>query len=231
MQGNRIDSPARHCLQWLATSAEAHVSELYQQHWAVIFLDSYYNPIDFICSWRVWFRQLWSPAEGSGFASIVGTPQIVRQLRLHSHILALWQDAIDYQGFVAFQSWAQFGGWRVAPLFRWGYIICHVPPLFLFRFCIWRSSKSKSDVCHVLCEVLFMLDIAKLMLKQSLMWYHWITLVYQFNFNKMIFNIFQVSSDREKWLLSDILPCVVYSEVGNRYLENSVATAIANGWK
>jgi len=33
------------------------------------------------------------------------------------------------------------------------------PPLFLFRICIWRSSKNKSDVCHVLCEVLFMLDV------------------------------------------------------------------------
>jgi len=25
--------------------------------------------------------------------------------------------------------------------FRWGDIICHVPQLYLFRFCIWRSSK------------------------------------------------------------------------------------------
>jgi len=32
-------------------------------------------------------------------------------------------------------------------------------PLFLLRFCIWRSSKYKSDVCHVLCEVLIMLDV------------------------------------------------------------------------
>ena len=32
-------------------------------------------------------------------------------------------------------------------------------PLFLFRICIWRSSKNESDVCHVLCEVLFMLDV------------------------------------------------------------------------
>ena len=54
-----------------------------------------------------------------------------------------------------------------------------VKPL-LFRICIWRSSKNKSDVCHVLCEVLFMLDIAKLMLKQSLVWYYWILLVNQF---------------------------------------------------
>jgi len=48
--------------------------------------------------------------------------------------------------------------------------------IFLFRFYIWRGFKNKSDVCHVLCEELFMLDgrpyIAELMLKQSLVWYH-----------------------------------------------------------
>jgi len=43
--------------------------------------------------------------------------------------------------------------------FRWGDIIRQVPPLFLFRFYIWRSSKNKSDVCHILCEVLFMIDV------------------------------------------------------------------------
>jgi len=43
-------------------------------------------------------------------------------------------------------------------LFRWRDIICHVPPLFLFRFCIWRNSKNKSDVGHVLRETLFMLN-------------------------------------------------------------------------
>jgi len=32
-------------------------------------------------------------------------------------------------------------------------------PLFLFRFCIWRSSKNESDVGHVLCETLFMLNV------------------------------------------------------------------------
>jgi len=50
------------------------------------------------------------------------------------------------------------------------------PHCFLFRFCIWRGFKNKSDVCHVLCEELFMLGggpcIAKLMLKRSLVWYH-----------------------------------------------------------
>ena len=32
------------------------------------------------------------------------------------------------------------------------------PHFFLFRFCIWRGFKNKSDDCHVLCEELFMLD-------------------------------------------------------------------------
>jgi len=53
------------------------------------------------------------------------------------------------------------------------------PPTFfslLFSLFIWRGFKNKSDVCHVLCEELFMLDgmphIVKVMLKQSLVWYH-----------------------------------------------------------
>jgi len=50
------------------------------------------------------------------------------------------------------QSWAQFGGGHMG-------VICHVPPLFRFRFCIWRSFKNKCDICHVLCEVLCILDI------------------------------------------------------------------------
>jgi len=32
------------------------------------------------------------------------------------------------------------------------------PHFFLFRICIWRDFKNKIDVCHVLCEELFMLD-------------------------------------------------------------------------
>jgi len=53
--------------------------------------------------------------------------------------------------------------------FRWGDIICHVPPLFSLRVCIWRGFKTKGDVCHVLCEEFFILDvthIAMLMLKE-----------------------------------------------------------------
>jgi len=74
-------------------------------------------------------------------------------------------------------TWAQFGGGhggRVPPTFSdGGDIICHDPPLFLFRFYIWRGFKNKSDVCHFLSEELFMLygwphNIAKFMLKQTL---------------------------------------------------------------
>ena len=33
------------------------------------------------------------------------------------------------------------------------------PPLFSLRVCIWRDFKTKYDVCHVLCEEFFMLDV------------------------------------------------------------------------
>jgi len=66
----------------------------------------------------------------------------------------------------------------VSPHFfrRGGHNMPCPPNFFLFTFCMWRGFKNKSDVCHVLCEELFMLNgrphIAKLMLKQSLVWYH-----------------------------------------------------------
>ena len=51
------------------------------------------------------------------------------------------------------------------------------PTFFLFRFCIWRGFKNKNEVCRVFGEELFMSHgrpyIAKLILKQSLVWYHW----------------------------------------------------------
>jgi len=81
------------------------------------------------------------------------------------------------------QAWAQFGeghGGRVPPLFQTGGHNMPCPPhFFLIWFRNWKGFKNKSDVCHLLCEELFffMLDgrphIAKLMLKQSLVWYHW----------------------------------------------------------
>jgi len=88
------------------------------------------------------------------------------------------------------------------PLFQTGGHNMPCPPtFFLFRFCNWIGFKNKSDV---LCEELFMLDgrphIAKLMLKQSLVWYLWFRLIINFSFDKIIFSSFQDSRDRERYL-------------------------------
>ena len=58
------------------------------------------------------------------------------------------------------------------------------PNFFLFRFCIWKGFKNKSDACHILCEELFMLDgrlhIARFMLKHEFGMASLILLVYKF---------------------------------------------------
>jgi len=46
--------------------------------------------------------------------------------------------------------------------------------------------------------------IAKLMLKQSLVWYHWFCWSINFSFDKIIFTIFQVSRDRERCLTASV---------------------------
>jgi len=95
-------------------------------------------------------------------------------------------------------SWAQFGGVRRR----------RVPPLFHFRFCIWTGFKNKSDVCHVLCEELFILDgrlhIARFMLKQSLEWYHWFCSFIKFRFDKIACSLFQVFRGSKKWLTATV---------------------------
>jgi len=52
------------------------------------------------------------------------------------------------------------------------------PTFFSLGFVFREVSKNESDVCHVFCEELFMLggrpNKAKLMMKQSLVWYHWL---------------------------------------------------------
>ena len=40
-----------------------------------------------------------------------------------------------------------------------GDTMCQVPPLFSLRVCVWRGFKTKCDVCHVLCDEFFMLDV------------------------------------------------------------------------
>jgi len=109
------------------------------------------------------------------------------------------------------KTWAQFDGGhgeRIPHTFSdGGDIICHVPPLLLFRFCIWRGFKNKVMLV-TLCEELFMLDgrphIGRLMLKQSLVWYHWFCYFTNFSFNKIIFSIFQVSRDHERCLTASV---------------------------
>jgi len=70
--------------------------------------------------------------------------------------------------------WWGTRGTCLTHFFRPGDIICHVPPTFSLTVCVWKGFKTKYDVCHVLCEEFFMLDvtIAMLMFKQSLVWYH-----------------------------------------------------------
>jgi len=61
------------------------------------------------------------------------------------------------------KAWANFGwghGGSVPSHFQAVEILCAISPLILlFRFCIWRDFKNKSDVCHILCEKLFMLAV------------------------------------------------------------------------
>jgi len=101
---------------------------------------------------------------------------------MHNHWqnnLYLRQFAHSFFDHFVFSPWAQFGRGhegRVPPFFQTGRYNMPCPHFFLFRFCIWRGIKNKSDVCNVFCEEFFMLDgglhIGKLMLKQSLLWYH-----------------------------------------------------------
>jgi len=98
---------------------------------------------------------------------------------------------------------------KCPPLFQTEGTKYAMPPHFLlFRFCMWRAFKNKSDVCDVLCDEFFMLDgrphIAMLMLKQSLVWYHWFCSFISFSFDKIIFSIFQVSIDRERCLTASV---------------------------
>ena len=50
-------------------------------------------------------------------------------------------------------------GGNVPHFLRWGGYNMSCPPLFLFSFCILRGSKNKSDVCHILREVFFLLNV------------------------------------------------------------------------
>jgi len=81
--------------------------------------------------------------------------------------------------------WAQFGGGlggRVPPRFQVeGYNMPHPPTFFSSDFVFEVPKIKVTFVTFCLkCFSCYMLRIAKLMLKQSLVWHHWILLVYQF---------------------------------------------------
>ena len=83
-------------------------------------------------------------------------------------------------------AWAQFGGGHgghVLPLFQTGGHNMPCPPTF-FSLGFVFGEVSKTKVCHVLCDELFMLDgrphIAMLMLKQKFGAVSPILLVYKF---------------------------------------------------
>ena len=71
--------------------------------------------------------------------------------------LVVWRNLLPY----IFQGGLQPGSpsRRATPGGDTVDIICHVTPHFFLSICIWRSFKTKCDVCNVLCEGFFMLDV------------------------------------------------------------------------
>jgi len=100
-----------------------------------------------------------------------------------------------------------------------GDIICHVTPLFSLRVCIWRGFKTKCDVCHVLREEFFILDVTHSYVDDerefgvvSLILVH----LYIFT-SKLSFSILQVSRDHKRLLTASArhLFSVVYCNKGH----------------
>ena len=129
-------------------------------------------------------------------------PGISRKPDVSNLIPINWLNCCNDSLFGGMKStlpWAQFGGGMgdvSSPLFQTGDTQYAMSPhFFLFRFCVGRGFTNKSDVCHVLCEKLFMLDgrphIAKLMLKQSLLWYHWCCKFINFSCDKIFLAFFK----------------------------------------
>jgi len=85
---------------------------------------------------------------------------------------------------------------HVSPHFfrRGGYNMPCLPHFFLFRFCIWRGFKNKSDICYVLCEELYMLDVTHgrvdVYKESGVVSLILIFYSVNFSFNKMILSIF-----------------------------------------
>ena len=111
--------------------------------------------------------------------------------------------------------WAQFGGRCIPPLFQTVGYNTPCPPTFFFsRFVFGEVSKIKVTLV-TFCVKTFscsMVHIAELMMRQSLVWYHWFRCFINFSFNKMIFSIFvflETAKD-DQLLLSHNWFCGVY---------------------
>jgi len=80
------------------------------------------------------------------------------------------------------------------------------PLLFSLRVCIWRGFKTKYDVCHLLCEEFFMLDITHSNVDVETE-FGVVSLILIFSnifTSKMILRILQVSRDRKRWLTASL---------------------------
>jgi len=91
------------------------------------------------------------------------------------------------------------------PLFQTVWIQYAISPhLFLFRFLIWRGFKNKSDICRILCEELFMLDVTHSQVDVETEFGVVSLNLMFFCFDIMIFSILQVSRDRERLLTASV---------------------------
>jgi len=82
--------------------------------------------------------------------------------------------------------------------------------IFLYRFCIWRAFKNKSDVCHVLCEELFMLEDthnSRVDVEADVGVVSMVLMFFHFCCDKMTFSILQVFKDRERYLTTSVVYC------------------------
>jgi len=76
------------------------------------------------------------------------------------HYIKIVYELVGHLYSLAWMQYCGGHGESVSPTFLdGGNIICYVPPLFSLRFYSWRGFKIKCDVCHILCEELFMLDV------------------------------------------------------------------------
>jgi len=101
-----------------------------------------------------------------------------------------------------------------------GDITCHVRPHFSLRVCSWRGFTSKCDVCHVLCEEFFMLDVTHSHVDVetefgvgSLILIFFISIFT----SKLIFSILQVCRDCKRLLTASVrhISSVIYCKKGH----------------